>query len=108
MTVSEVQGWIWPRNVRTALEHISALVGYSFDDWDWTAVETALPHTSWDPPERWYDYPIVGTQTLTVHLANDDFAHPVAIRVHGELDEVLTARIDTIIHLLSDVIVTES
>ncbi|MEV4260443.1 hypothetical protein [Kribbella sp. NPDC049584] len=108
MTVSEVQGWIWPPNVRTALEHISALVGYSFDDWDWTAVETALPHTSWDPPERWYDYPIVGTQTLTVHLANDDFAHPVAIRVHGELDEVLAARIDTIIRLLSDVIVAES
>jgi hypothetical protein len=90
--------------VRTALVHISLWVGYTFDEADWQAVENALPETRWDPPEQWYDYPIVGSRTLTVFLARADGADPVGIRVQGELDEVLAARIETIIAILADVV----
>ncbi|NIK56941.1 hypothetical protein [Kribbella shirazensis] len=98
-----VAGWVWPANLRAALRHISACVDYTFDDWDWDAVEAALPQTDWEPLEHWYDYPIIGSRTLTVHLAHDDGFEPVGIRVEGELDEVLAARIETIIALLSDI-----
>ncbi|RZT20118.1 hypothetical protein EV649_3260 [Kribbella sp. VKM Ac-2569] len=107
MTVAKVSGWVWSANLRTALKHISWSVGYAFDDWDWEAMETALPQTSWDPPEHWYDYPIIGDQTLTVHLAHNSGDDPVGIRVEGDLDEILAARIETIIDLLSDITVAE-
>jgi hypothetical protein len=102
--VNEVSGWVWPANVRKALEYISSCVDYRFDDLDWTAVETALPHTSWDPPERWYDYPIVGTQTLTVLLACDSAFDPVGITVRGDLDPVQVATIETTIAILADIV----
>jgi hypothetical protein len=98
-----VEGWVWPANLRTALRHISAWVDYTFDDWDWDAVEAALPQSSWDPPEHWYDYPIIGSRTLTVYLAHDDGFEPVGVRVEGDLDEVLAARIETILGLLADI-----
>jgi len=59
-------GWIWTDNLRPFLELASTLVGYSFDDSDWTAVSAGVPGTdSEDGP--WFDYPI-GPSLLHVAL----------------------------------------
>ncbi len=101
---SEVSGWVWSGHVRTALQWISRWVGYDFDDTDWQVVEDALPRTSWEPPEQWYDYPIIGTPTLTAYVAREPGADPVGIRVQGTLDPILTTQIETLLSLLADVV----
>lgn len=105
MAVDEVVGWVWSVNARRALEWVSVWVGYTFEDSDWLAIETALPDTDGDvQPERWYDYPIIGSPPLTAFLAEDHGAAVVNIRIRGELDPVLAARIDTTLSILADVI----
>jgi hypothetical protein len=103
MPVSEVRGWVWSGNVRTGLEYVSRWVGYEFDDTDWQAVENGLPDTSAEEPERWYDYPIVGSPQLVVLVAVNPGADPVDIRVQGEMDDILAVRIETLLSVLADV-----
>jgi hypothetical protein len=102
MPVREVQGWVCAVNVRTAMEYLSRWVGYEFDDWDWQAIEFALPGTSWDE-EKWYDYPIVGSPALTVLVAHSPDADPVGVRVRGDIDDILQARIETLLLVLANV-----
>lgn len=103
MTEREISGWIWPEHVRTTAEHLSTWIGYRFDDMDAQAIEHALPQTSSDTPERWYDYPLSGTPHLTLWLAHDPNADPVSVRVAGDIDDILHARIDTLLSVLSSV-----
>lgn len=103
MAVPEIGRWVWPENVRTTVQYLSLFVGYDFDDTDWQAIRQGLTDTTCEPPERWYDYPIVGTPTLTVFLALDPGADPVFVRVRGDMDEILRTRIDTLLSVLADV-----
>jgi hypothetical protein len=59
-------GWIWTDNLRPVLEQASLLLGYSFDDSDWTAVDFGLSGTD-SEQGPWFDYP-VGPSTLHVAL----------------------------------------
>lgn len=52
---------------------------------------------------RWFDYPLVGQSQLTVWLAREPDAFPIMLRVPGELDEVLAARVETLISVFSDI-----
>lgn len=99
--VNGVGGWVWDQNVQRLLRHLSQCVGYGFDDSDWGAVSTGLQRTDEDQG-NWFDYPLVGERRLTVHLARNLGAAPVSIRVTGDLDEVLAARIETLFAVLSD------
>jgi hypothetical protein len=101
--VSEVGGWVWPSNVEPLLRWVSLYVGYSFDLTDWQAVEAALPATDADAADGWYDYPLAGTPPVQVNLAQNVGALPVMVRVVGEMDPVLEARIDTLVSVLADV-----
>lgn len=78
-------------------------MGYSFDQTDWQAIETALPTTDADTADGWYEYPLTGTPPLTVSLARTVDALPVMVRVVGEMDQVLEARIDTLVSVLAEV-----
>lgn len=103
MSVRQVSGWVYEVNVRTAMEYLSRWVEYDFDDTDWQAIEFGLPETSSDEPEQWYDYPIVGSPILTVLLALAPGAEPVFVVVRGDIDDVLQARIETLLSVLSNV-----
>ncbi|WP_431917450.1 DUF6881 domain-containing protein [Amycolatopsis tucumanensis] len=98
----EVRGWVFGTNVHKFLEHLSSWIGYEFDELDWQAIEQALPATDAERADGWYDYPLAGQPQLSVSLAADPGASPVLVRVVGEMDAVLVARIDTLLALLSD------
>ena len=103
MTSSEIGGWIWPSNVRTALTYLSLWIGYDFTETDWQAIEIALPDTDSEAPHGWYEYPLIGTPELTVTLAGTPGDQPINIRVQGKIDQILAARVETLISILADV-----
>jgi hypothetical protein len=98
----QVDGWVWPENVQPMLRLLSGYIGYAFDDSDWQAVEAALPETDADDHDAWYAYPLLGSPPLTVALAQNVGAEPVAVRVSGARDAVLSARISTVLDALAD------
>lgn len=103
MEQREVSGWVWPSNVERLLSWASRYVGYAFDDSDWQAVETALPTTDDEREDGWFEYPLVGAPPLRVHLAQAVGAAPVSVRVAGDMDHLLAARIETLLDVLADV-----
>ncbi len=96
-------GWVWPSNVERLLFWASHYVGYRFDHLDSQAVKTALPATDDEREDGWFEYPLVGAPALRVRLAQSLGAEPVIVRVIGELDDRLAARIETLLDVLSDV-----
>lgn len=95
--MASVGGWVFEDNVRNFMEHLSAYVGYSFDDSDWLAVATGLADTD---EGRSYDYPIAGTPPLTVFVARDSSGAHVDVKVDGHVDSVLAARIEMLLDVL--------
>jgi hypothetical protein len=77
--------------------------GYSFDDLDWQAIESAPPQTTADLSDGSYDYPLSGEPSLVVRLAVNPGASPVDVRVVGDLDATLQAKLETLLALLADV-----
>ncbi len=81
----------------------SHYVSYKFDDSDWQAVEAALPATDDEREDGWYEYPLCGVPPLRVLLAQAVGAPPVMVRVSGDMDDVLAARISTLLGVFADV-----
>jgi len=102
MMTREITGWIWESHARTTVEYLARWVGYDFDDFDWGDIETGIAESTWEPPERWYDYSIEGDLELAVSFARDENDRLIGIKVTGEMDAILEARIDTLLTLLAD------
>lgn len=94
---------MWGENVPVLMRTLSALVGYRYDSSDEIAVEFGLPSTDADADDRWFDYPLVGQPIITVWLAQNVGAEPVSVRVVGDMDPVLAARVDTAIGVMADI-----
>ncbi|GAB3985260.1 hypothetical protein V1634_09900 [Plantactinospora veratri] len=94
-------GWVLSANVRVLIESLAVLVDYEADDWDWNAIEAGLSGTDADNPQGWYDYPLVGTSTLRLELANDPGSTITSVQVHHPADEALTARVETVLSMLA-------
>ena len=73
-------GWIWTENLRAALEVMSRLLGYRFDDLDWAAIEAGLPETD-SEAGRWFDYPIAAATVLIAYEPGAD--EIVSLELHG-------------------------
>ena len=99
--INRVEGWVWEEHVHRLMRHLAFTVGYGFDDLDWGSVKTGLERTD-AGRGLWFDYPLVGTRQLNVGLAREPEAYPVMVRVSGELDDVLAARVETLIAVFSD------
>jgi hypothetical protein len=100
--VDKVAGWVWEENVNRFMRHLAYTVAYDFDDLDRGAVETGLKDTDAERG-RWFDYLLVGQGQLKVELARDPDASPIMVRVSGDLDDVLAARVETLIAVFGDV-----
>lgn len=101
MATRQIGGWVWPDKLQLALQYVSMWVGYPFDDSDWQAIEHGLHDTTAEHPQRWYDYPIVGTPSLTVLIARNPGADPIDVKVQGDIDDILAAKIDTLLSVLA-------
>ncbi|MGW5742031.1 hypothetical protein [Amycolatopsis sp. NPDC003861] len=82
------------------VEYIAALVGYSWDELDDSALEAGIPKTDADlPPDTWFAYPVAGAPDLTLRIARDHGAGKLSMIIGGEMDDVLAARIDVLLDL---------
>ncbi|MEJ3748645.1 hypothetical protein WEI85_35870 [Actinomycetes bacterium KLBMP 9797] len=95
-----IAGWVFEDNVVAFLEHISRYIGYEYDDLDEVALTGALKHTDDESAGSWFSYPLRGTPPVTVSLAQAVGGSTVSIRVEGDIEPILAARIETLFDLL--------
>ncbi|MGW4208567.1 hypothetical protein ACWEIJ_11330 [Lentzea sp. NPDC004789] len=93
--MNEVRGWIFEENLTKVVEYASHLAGYRWDDLDEEAMAAGVPGTD---PDRdlWFEYP-AGPWTL--RIAQEDGTRVIQVRIGGDFDEVLAARLDTLLDL---------
>ncbi|MER6421126.1 hypothetical protein [Streptomyces sp. NPDC001137] len=93
-----VEGWIWNENVQPFLALLARYVNYDFDGTDWQVVELGLEATDDEHRDRWYSYPLVGSDHhLEVHLAKAVGGDEVSVRVAGTSNPEMLLRADTLI-----------
>jgi hypothetical protein len=95
-----VAGWVFEGNVVQFLERVSRYIGYGYDDLDEAALTGALHRTDDESPDGWFSYPLHGTPPIAVSLARAVGGSVVSIRVAGDIDPTLTARVETLFDLL--------
>jgi hypothetical protein len=95
-----VSGAVTEDNVVRLMEQISTYIGYSYDDLDEAALTGALDETDDESPDCWFTYPLGGKPQLTIHLARAPGSADVSVRVEGDMDVVLAARIETLLDIL--------
>jgi hypothetical protein len=78
-----VADWIYEENLKPLLETVSGFVAYSFDESDWVAVSTGSLNTS-DEKNEWYEYRLIGSQTVDVKIAADPGSCVVFVQLQGE------------------------
>jgi hypothetical protein len=95
-TRTSVAGWLDDTNVVRFLTMVASYVGYPYDWWDEQALVGAWDQTD----DRWFEYPLVGVPALTVRLARARGSDVIAAQVVGELDDILAARVETLLDVL--------
>ncbi|MFI7493008.1 hypothetical protein ACIBXA_32020 [Micromonospora echinaurantiaca] len=98
--VAWVDGWVTEEHVVQLLQRISAYIGYAYDDLDEAALTGALDDTNDEAVDGWFEYPLAGTPTLVVRLAQSPGSAVVSVRVEGTMDLVLATRVETLLDLL--------
>lgn len=98
--MAQVEGWVTEEHVVQLLRHISAYIGYRYDDLDEAALTGALDDTNDEAVDGWFEYPLAGTPTLVIRLAQSPGSAVVSVRVEGTMDLVLANRIETLLDLL--------
>ena len=93
-------GWIYEQNVVRFLRQLSGYIGYEYDAADEDALIGALDDTDDESDTAWFRYPLQGTP-LVVSLAQAVGGSVVFLRIEGDIDVILEARIDTMLSLLS-------
>ncbi|GAA2351499.1 hypothetical protein GCM10010170_041670 [Dactylosporangium salmoneum] len=87
-------------NVVQFLRHARRYIGYGYDDLDEVALTGALEDTDDESTNGWFSYPLAGTPSLVVHLAQAVGGSVVSIRLEGDVDAILAARFETLFDLL--------
>ena len=100
MPHTTVDGWVSGQNVVRFLQSLSGYIGYRYDAADEDALTGALDDTDDESATAWFRYPLEGTPPVMVSLAQASGGSVVSVRVEGELDSILQARIDTMLDLL--------
>ncbi|MFD5445727.1 hypothetical protein [Streptomyces tendae] len=94
----ELEGWVWNESVLPFLALLASYAGYDFDGTDWQAVEFALEATDDEHPDRWYSYPLLGSNHhLKVHLAQAVGGNEVSVHLAGASSPELLLRADPLI-----------
>jgi hypothetical protein len=71
-------GRVWTDNLRPVIETVAHLLGYRFDDSDWSAFEAGLPSTD-SEREPWFEYPLA---EASVEVALEPGAEEMARSLH--------------------------
>ncbi|WP_458245399.1 hypothetical protein [Streptomyces sp. MAI_2237] len=104
-TVAE--GWIREANLRAFCESLAAEVAYDFDDSDWLAIDTALPHTDDEQPRSaWYTHPLVGRTRVDLHIARSVGGGEVSVSVQGTVDSRSRIRVELLVDVMARYAIT--
>jgi hypothetical protein len=95
--MAQVAGWIHEENLNELIGYLTAYVDNVWDDLDDDVLLGALEETDSDKPDRWFEYPTVDESPVTVALARDPGSSVVMVRISGPFDEVLAARVATLL-----------
>jgi hypothetical protein len=98
--VISVEGWVRQENVAKFLGHLAAYLQTTWDYLDDTALIGAIERTDAEA-DAWFEYPIDGQPPVMVRLALDPGTSVVIVHVTGDLNDVLAARVETLVDLLS-------
>jgi len=72
MPQSTTEGfWIFEQNLLPTLLILSHIVGYAFDEDEFTAIEYGLTGTS-DEKNIWWTYQFIGDKTIDIRFARDE------------------------------------
>ena len=98
--MASINDWIYENNLVKFMAQLSHYIGYRYDDHDEAALIGALEQTDHESTTAWFSYPLTGRPHLTVSLARAVGGSVVSVRVDGDIDPILTARIETLFDLL--------
>lgn len=78
-----METWIHgAEEMRPWLELMSELIGYSFDDLDWDAVVAGMANAD-RHKDLWFEYSLVGTETIHLRMAYDIGRGDVSVIWHA-------------------------
>ncbi|MEU9389298.1 hypothetical protein AB0D86_04755 [Streptomyces sp. NPDC048324] len=96
------EGWMRETSLRTFCESLAAEAGYDFDDSDWLAIGTALPHTDDEQPRSvWYAYPLVGRTRVDLRVARSVGGSEVSVSVRGMVDSRTRIRVELLVDVMA-------
>ncbi|MFJ5811617.1 hypothetical protein [Streptomyces sp. NPDC093093] len=96
--MTEVDGWIQERNLRSFMELLSHYVDCEFEATDWETVARAVVKTDDGQASGWYVYPLAGDRRgIEVRLARSVGSEEVSVAVNGPLTTELEIRADTLL-----------
>ncbi|WP_127507032.1 hypothetical protein [Actinoplanes solisilvae] len=98
--MQSIDGWVSEDNVVRFLEYVSRYVGYDYGELDEVALTGAVDHTDDESVDGWFSYPLEGVPPLTVSLARTVGGSVVSVRVQGQIEGALAARLETLLDLL--------
>jgi hypothetical protein len=98
--VAKVDGWVAEEHVVQLLRQISVYIGYTYDDLDEAALTGVFDDPNDEEVDDWFDYPLAGTPTLVIRLAQSPGSPVVNVRVEGSIDMILARRIEALLDLL--------
>ena len=97
-------GWIYAENLLHCLTLVAGEAAVNFDEDDWIAIEAGLEGTS-DTADRWFDYKLATSNyQVDLQLSKDDGDDSTGIthvRFKGLPDEVIAARVSTVLSICS-------
>lgn len=90
--------WVLEENLLPFLTTIGWIVGYTFDQDDWTAISNGIGETDQEA-DRWYEYEMAGRRRLKLAIARDPGSSVVFVRVQTEA--VLESQVNLAIEIFA-------
>ena len=92
--------WTFEYNLVSLLLILSELIKYSFDNGDLDAIKDGLI-TSSKEKNIWFDYSLIGKETIFLKMANDDESTDIIFINLTTINEVLE-KIDLVIYITQE------
>ena len=77
--------WIYEENLKPLMETVSLFIDYNFDGRDWLAISNGIRDMDGEK-DIWYEYQLIGNQTIAVKIANDPGSSVVMIQLQRAPD----------------------
>ena len=98
--ITEIEGQVAGEHAVRLCQQVSACINDRYDELDEVALVGALEDTDDRTPDAWFEYPLQGTPSLTIRLAQSPDGSRVSVRIEGAMSLVLATRIESLLDTL--------